>query len=119
MKTYSIATAVVQEMDAVTEGTLNYPIMISGDVDLGNEELYSIVKGTVAHYGMAWSDINGRNNCWKAFFEIYFGREYTVCSREECEQIMIGTIYQEMPAYPMEGYVKRIGDSVVVKLDES
>ena len=71
MKTYSIATAVVQEMDAVTEGTLNYPIMISGDVDLGNEELYSIVKGTVAHYGMAWSDINGRNNCCKAPFEIY------------------------------------------------
>ena len=119
MRTYAVATTVIQELDAVTEGTQDYPIMISGDVDLGNEELYSIVKGTVAHYGMAWSDINGRNGCWQAIFEIYFGREYTVCSREECEQIMAGTIYQEMPAYPNEGYVKRIGDSVVVKLGES
>lgn len=107
MRTYSVAAAIVREIDEVSGDITDYPIMISGDVDLGNEELYSIVKGTVAHYGMAWSDINGRNNCWNAFFEIYFGREYTVCSREECEQIMIGTTYQEMPAYPMEGYVKR------------
>lgn len=119
MKTYSAATAIIREIDEVTEGTVDYPIMISGDVDLGNEELYSIVKGTVAHYGMAWSDINGRNSCWRAIFEIYFGREYNVCSREECEQIMAGTTYQEMPAYPKEGYVRRIGDSVVIKLDES
>lgn len=119
MKTYSAATAILREIDEVSGGITDYPIMISGDVNLGNEELYSIVKGTVAHYGMAWSDINGRNNCWKAIFEIYFGREYSVCDREECEQIMAGEIYREMPAYPEKGYVKRIEDNVVVKLDES
>lgn len=119
MKTYSVATAIVREIDDISEASVDYPIMITGDVDLGNEELYSIVKGTVAHYGMAWSDINGRNSCWKAIFEIYFGREYTVCSKEECEQIMAGTTYQEMPVYPKKGYVKRVGNSIVVKLDEA
>ena len=32
---------------------------------------------------------------------------------------MAEATYQEMPVYPRKGYVKRIGNSIVVKLDEA
>ena len=119
IKTYAVAAEIVNEIDSITDGENDIlPILICGDIRLGNEELYNIVQGTVAKYGMVWSDFNGRKNCWDAIFRIYFGREYNMYSGEEYEKIISSEAYQSMPAYPRDGWVGCVEDCIVVKLNE-
>lgn len=119
IKTYAVASDIVQEMDELTGGSEEHAFMVSGDVDLGQGELYNIVKGTVAGYGMTWSDINGRNACWKSILGFYFGRDYEVCSSEVCQELMKSDAFLNMPEYPNSGYTAIIDGYVVVKLGEN
>lgn len=120
-RTYTLAQQIACTVNSVTEYVPGATLVIGGDEEQGNyprnyAEMYQVVKGTAAEYGLFWNSANGRQYCWNQFFRQYMGVEYSVSTGEQLEQILHGEEYTEMPIFPAEGSVKVIDDCVVVKL---
>lgn len=114
MRTKELARQISYEVDRIP-GKTEYVLMIGGSVPNGDQSLQNIVKGTVAAYGLIW-DTNGRNYCWTEFFRQYCGKNYTMCTNEEYEKILLTPEYQNMPVYPDEGAVSVMDQCIVVKI---
>lgn len=115
-KTCSVAEEICYDVDNIP-GYDEYSIVIGGNVDLGNEELYDVVRGTVAEYGAVW-DTDGRNKCWAGIFDQYFSKSYNFCNYDEYLNIIESEEYLNMTLYPEEGSLKIIDQYIVIKLSD-
>lgn len=115
-KTCAVAREIAYDVDRI-ENYENYELVIGGLVDLGNEKLYDIVKGTVATYGAVW-DTNGRNGCWDGIFRYYCNKDYQFCDYEEYLEIVDSDQYRKMALYPEQGSLAVTDKYIIVKLSE-
>lgn len=120
---YALAQQIVGRVNSEADYTPGLALVIGGDEEQGNyprpyEDMYQVVKGTAAEYGLVWDSANGRQNCWNQFFRQYMGLEYSVSAGEQSERILSGQEYAEMSVFPADGSVKIIEGCVVVKLSD-
>lgn len=74
-------------------------------------------NGGTALYYETWGDVG---DIWQnfQFFRIYLGENYNMVSSEEANTILNSKEYQNMPAYPDEGYINKINGVNVIKLSK-
>lgn len=93
-------------------------LLVGGTMNLGHRQLYSIVEGTVAPYGMVWPENSISQQCWRGFFAEYLNYGTAVASPEEVAAVTQSDAYKAMPIYPAEGSICPMGEYLVVRLSE-
>ena len=68
------------------------------------------VKGTTGFEVNRWSR--------EDFIKYYVGRDYVYATAIEVSKIIDSTEFSEMPVYPYEGSIQKIGDIIVVKFSD-
>lgn len=120
-KTYSVAMQIVNYVEEKHGPLWGTPIMLGGNLNTGyypllySEELYEIVKGTIAEEGMLWGGYLSQQN-WKCFLQQYCGLYMEICKEEEYNRIINSEEYQQMPCFPKEGSMAEMEHVVVIKL---
>lgn len=94
------------------------PVVFVGklpEIDYHNA-LIDVVYGTTAEHKMIWDSYSGSQQSWMYFLRHITGKGYETVSEEECQEIIATDAFRQMPVFPVDGSVKVIGDTVVVKL---
>ncbi len=71
-----------------------------------------------AMFGMGWTDPGSSKKSWNGICHYICGVDLPVYSTEECGEALEEGDWENMPAYPEKGYVKRIGDVVLIKVNK-
>lgn len=74
-------------------------------------------NGFIANDNEVWNDYGGLN-VTKAFYEQYYGKTITLCSKEEYDAIVSSSEFNDMEIFPNNGSVNIIDNIVVIKLSD-
>lgn len=93
-------------------------VMFAGELPdvAAHNMLIDAVGGTMAEFKMAWNNEEGRQRSWSGFMRHSAGKNYVIAEGEIYQKITETDIFSEMPAFPVDGYVKEFEDVIVVKL---
>ena len=117
-RTEYTASRVAQAVDSRADWKPGDKMMYFGspDNEIEYPDYYKAIPGV-------FLDINFSNYVGQTAMDRYmlekFGMLYTRVTREEFDAMLVNPEFLSMPIYPKEGYVKKIGDIVVVRLSES
>lgn len=76
------------------------------------------LANTYALVGVGWTDPESARKTWEGIFYHFCGVDLNVSSISSCANEIAEADLESMPAYPRPGYVKRVGNVVVVKVNE-
>ncbi len=96
------------------------PVVFVGklpEIDYHNV-LIDAVCGTTAEYKMIWDSYSGSQQSWTYFLRHITGKGYETVPEEKCQEITSTDTFRQMPQFPVDGSVKVIDDTVVVKLSD-
>ena len=71
-----------------------------------------------AQMGCFWLSPECARLSWRGVFEKITPVEITLCEDEDYQKLRQTELVAEMPVYPQEGYIRRVGDIVIVKVSE-
>ncbi len=71
-----------------------------------------------AMFGIGWSDPGSSKKSWNGIWHYIYGVDLPVYSTEECREALTKADWEKMPAYPQKGYVKKVDDVVLIKIQE-
>lgn len=126
----TVAGIMINRLSELPEYRPGMKLAVFGDYRDGNfprcgsgswepTELEDIVKGTGVEWGCFWPDTGGREGCWLSFLAYYKGCWFTeIENGEELESISKSEEYNNMAVFPLDGSVRMIGDTAVVRLAE-
>lgn len=91
-------------------------------IPAGNQLFYvSDAYGLANNYaliGVGWTDPESSRKSWSGIYHYFCGININTCSVNSCADALLEADIENMPAYPKQGYIKRVGDVVVVKVNE-
>lgn len=79
---------------------------------------YYLYANTYAQIGRFWSGSNVAQPAWKSVFQNITPVNLTYGRVERYLEIYAESETEQMPTYPQEGYIRQIGDTVVVKISD-
>lgn len=79
---------------------------------------YYLYANTYAQIGRFWSGSNVAQPAWKSVFQNITPVNLTYGRAERYLEIYAESETEQMPTYPQEGYIRQIGDTVVVKISD-
>lgn len=117
----SVATMIAHDVDKISEGNHDIPLLITGRLRSGNypfpdSELEEICKGMVSRYGLIYSTDEQISEGWVNYIKYYVGIDYKYPDEETRIQILDSSEFSDMSIYPTEDSVKIINDVIVVRL---
>lgn len=71
-----------------------------------------------AQFGMGWGDPGSAKKSWNGIWHYIYGVNLPIYSTEECQEALIEADWEKMPVYPQKGYMKRMGNVVIIKVSE-
>lgn len=71
-----------------------------------------------AQMGCFWLASECARLSWRGVFEKITPVEITLCEDGDYQKLRQTELVAEMPVYPQEGYIRRVGDIVIVKVSE-
>ena len=71
-----------------------------------------------AHFGGWYNEPSCTRRSWQGVFSYLCGANLTMCSSGDYGALYGNDTVRDMPSYPEEGFIRRIGDIVVVKVAE-
>ena len=89
----------------------------SGNELFQTSKMYDMAN-SYARFGSWTSDITCNRRSWQGVFSYLCGIDLEICTVGEYEELMANEIVQNMEAYPKEGFIVQIGDTVVIKVAE-
>ena len=106
---YSVGTNIVEKIQENEEVEKGIPVLVTGKLDFSiqNDELLSLTNFDV-------SDVNAWT--WQVFLQDNLGLGWNIWQYSEDMSITNTEEYNQMPAFPDDGYIKVINGTVVVKL---
>ncbi len=122
-KTYKIASNILDNINIMDYKS---KVMITGNLDENDYYNYSIFKefdnlkrlnfGFVANRSLFWEEYTNIKNGWSRFFYEYLGYSVNFVSENEFNQIINSNEFKEMDIYPKKNSIKKINDTIVIKL---
>lgn len=79
---------------------------------------YYLYANTYAQIGRFWSGSNVARQAWKSVFQNITPVNLTYGRVERYLEVYAESETEQMPTYPQEGYIRQIGDTVVVKISD-
>lgn len=79
---------------------------------------YYLYANTYAQIGRFWSGSNVAQPAWKSVFQNITPVNLTYGRVERYLEVYAESETEQMPTYPQEGYIRQIGDTVVVKISD-
>ena len=79
---------------------------------------YYLYANTYAQIGRFWSGSNVAQPAWKGVFQNITPVNLTYGRVERYLEVYAESETEQMPTYPQEGYIRQIGDTVVVKISD-
>ncbi len=70
-----------------------------------------------AMIGVGWTDSDSSMKSWRGIFRYFCGVNINIWSTNSCEVEIAEADIDNMPVYPMKGYIKQVGDVVVIKVN--
>ena len=70
-----------------------------------------------AMIGVGWTDPSSSMKSWRGIFHYFCGVNINVWPTDSCKDEIAGADIENMPVYPMKGYIKQVGDVVVIKVN--
>ena len=90
-------------------------------IPAGNRLFYvSEAYGLANNYamvGVGWTDSDSTMKSWRGIFHYFCGINLNVWPTNSCADEIAEANIADMPVYPETGYVKQVGDVVVVKVN--
>lgn len=71
-----------------------------------------------AKFGDWWTDPSCSLQSWKGVFRHLCGLNINTCSVETYNKVLTDEFVRNMPIYPEEGYIKKMGNVVIIKVAE-
>ena len=71
-----------------------------------------------ARFGSWYQDISCTRRSWQGVFSYLCGVDINICDVVGYQTVLSDETTQNMPSYPNEGYMKQVGDIVVIKVSE-
>lgn len=89
----------------------------------GYNDLYAVSRvyersNMYAHFGSWYKDPSCTRRSWQGIFSYLCGVNLTMCSSGDYSRLYEEEDVRNMPVYPEEGFIARIGDIVVVKVSD-
>ena len=79
---------------------------------------YYLYANTYAQIGRFWSGADVAQQVWKSVFQNITPVNLTYGRVERYLEVYAESETEQMPTYPQEGYIRQIGDTVVVKISD-
>lgn len=79
---------------------------------------YYLYANTYAQIGRFWSGADVARQVWKSVFQNITPVNLTYGRVERYLEVYAESETEQMPTYPQEGYIRQIGDTVVVKISD-
>lgn len=79
---------------------------------------YYLYANTYAQIGRFWSGADVAQQVWKSVFQNITPVNLTYGRVERYLEVYTESETEQMPTYPQEGYIRQIGDTVVVKISD-
>lgn len=79
---------------------------------------YYLYANTYAQIGRFWSGSNVAQPAWKSVFQNITPVNLTYGRVERYLEVYAESETEQMPTYPQEGYIRQIGDTMVVKISD-
>ena len=79
---------------------------------------YYLYANTYAQIGRFWGDADVARQVWKSVFQNITPVNFTYGRVERYLEVYAESETEQMPTYPQEGYIRQIGDTVVVKISD-
>lgn len=67
--------------------------------------------------GVGWTDPDSSMKSWRGIFRHFCGVNLNICSTNTCTDELEQADIAAMPAYPKPGYIRQVGDVVVIKVN--
>lgn len=122
-KTYKIASNILDNINRVDYKS---KVMITGNLDESEYYNYNGFKefdnlkrlnfGFVTNKSLFWEEYTNIKNGWSRFFYEYLGYSLNFVSESEYNQIINSYEFKEMDIYPKKNSIKKINDTIVIKL---
>ena len=79
---------------------------------------YYLYANTYAQIGRFWGSADVARQVWKSVFQNITPVNFTYGRVERYLEVYAESETEQMPTYPQEGYIRQIGDTVVVKISD-
>ena len=79
---------------------------------------YYLYANTYAQIGRFWGGTDIARQVWKSVFQNITPVNFTYGRVERYLEVYAESETEQMPTYPQEGYIRQIGDTVVVKISD-
>lgn len=79
---------------------------------------YYLYANTYAQIGRFWGGTDVARQVWKSVFQNITPVNFTYGRVERYLEVYAESETEQMPTYPQEGYIRQIGDTVVVKISD-
>lgn len=79
---------------------------------------YYLYANTYAQIGRFWGGADVAQQVWKSVFQNITPVNFTYGRVERYLEVYAESETEQMPTYPQEGYIRQIGDTVVVKISD-
>ncbi len=89
----------------------------AGNEMFGTSPIYYMANGD-AFFGAWWRDYNCSRRSWQGVFTYLCGTDIHVCDNAGYQTVITDERVAQMPVYPQEGYIQKVGDIIVVKVSE-
>ena len=82
------------------------------------EKQEKLIANTYAQIGRFWGGADVAQQVWKSAFQNITPVNFTYGRVERYLEVYAESETEQMPTYPQEGYIRQIGDTVVVKISD-
>ena len=79
---------------------------------------YYLYANTYAQMGRFWNSADVGRQVWKSVFQNITPIHFTYGGTDRYQEVYAESETEQMPLYPREGYIRRIGNVVVVKVSD-
>lgn len=79
-------------------------------------ETYGL-SNNYARVGAGWTDAESTMKSWRGIFHNFCGINLNIWSSESCKDEVEEANIENMPVYPEYGYIKQVGDVIVIKVN--
>lgn len=119
----TIVRNLADELPEYMEECQTTKVIIVGYPEKGNYgDQYANLRDSVhwlaQSYGVIWPHLRGIQAGYERLCEDYAGFGYDWLEEAECKKTLANPIVENMPCYPEEGAIRKVGDIIVVKLSD-
>lgn len=118
----TMARDIVHELgeEELLDADLEYCVVgVAGYNDLFEKSKIYEGSNMYARFGIWYNEPSCTRRTWQGIFSYLCGMNLTMCSSVDYSMIYGNEIVRDMPVYPNDGYIAKVGDIVVVKVADA